>query len=341
MIWFAAILFSGSLYSLSAYAQTDRIACPDLVDSAPAEEHAVCWFLRDSNGSPECVARQGEANPCIAQTNAWCADAPFDIDSVTSICFFAAVRAGHLGEAKKIYRYLESPSKFKTAITCDAALKRADVKVLTNPKGAEVVVDDRSYGSAPVDITLLGNWWESHIKARFASDSEPIEVEVTSDQLLDAFDKRDCVFGDLIIQGPPTPKPLVVFESAPPSKKLDIEPEDDRPEWLFWTSITLAGVAVASGVAASILYLVSESEKEDFKEYCGSPDTKCWEGEIDTSWLETKITLGNILAAVGSVCLAASIGGGVLYFSETDDSKGETDIRVSVGPAGLKLKSRF
>ncbi|MBN1652626.1 MAG: PEGA domain-containing protein [Deltaproteobacteria bacterium] len=333
-IWVWFVLFG----SFSAYAQINKSPCPEIDENATAAEQSICWFQREKSGSADCIAQGDGISPCIAQTNAWCAEASLDAEPVTTACLLSAIRMGQLKEAKEIAGYLRSPSK--TAEACAAVLKSASIRVITNPAGAEVIVNDKSYGNAPIEVRLIGDWWESQIQARFATDPETVEIAVSTEELLNTFDRKECVFGDLVITGPPLPEPEFLPKNETnvvlTAKRFSVESNDS--EWLLWTSISTTAAGVAAGVAATLFILDAEADNRYFKKEC--PEG-CYEGHIDTSQMQTKYDVGNVFIAVGSVCIAAAVTTGILYFvvNEVNKDKADTDLAFSV--TGRSLSASF
>jgi hypothetical protein len=343
-----------------AFAQT--ATCPGLDDNAAAAEQAVCWFNNDKGGLPSCAAKGNDPHPCISQTNAWCVNASLDEDLVTTACMMAAIRVGQLADAKDVAKYLRSPSQ--TAATCAAALKRASIKVLTNPAGAEVMIDDRSYGKAPLDVTLVGPWWESRIKAKFAAsaDAAQVEVEVPVSELVNALDKRECVFGDLVVTSPHKPKPILSERTTPPSSQIpppaQLKAKNDaqlitqtitkpdspslipqsiggRSKAILWTSIALAGVGVVSSATAIGLFMDGKADINYLEKKC---PYGCAEGTFDKGFIENKYRWGNILIIAGGVFLVGAI---TLFILDGGSPKEDTVSSLSVSPEGFEFRSQF
>jgi hypothetical protein len=284
--------FWACLLSLSsAFAQTaHNVTCPGLDNDAAAAEQSVCWFNNDKAGLPICAVNKNDANPCITQTNAWCAHASLDEDIVTTACMMAAIRVGKLTEAKEIAKYLRSPSP--SAAVCVAALKRATLRIVTNPAGAEIIVNGRSYGKSPIPVepSVTGPWWKSKVTVVFTSYGWRSEAEVSLSELLDAFDKRECVFGDLIVADPNDPNlatlSLTPETPAPMGMARSLTPQaiKKRSKTILWSSIALAGAGVAS--SATAIGLFANGKRDQYQ-------------------------LGNIFLITGSVCLVNAM---VLYF---------------------------
>jgi len=334
-----AVLASLSFFGpFSVSAQITKSSCPEIDESATAAEQSICWFQRDKSGAPDCVSQETEMSFCIAQTTAWCAEASFDAEPVTTACLLASIRAGQLKEAKEIAGYLISPSK--TAEACAAILKRANIQIVTNPANAEVMVNDRSYGKAPVEVRLLGDWWESQIKARFAGGPETVDVAVSSEELLNTFDRKECVFGDLVITGPPLPQLLPEIQvkeqrnGALSAKQPSVESSDS--DWLLWTSISSAAAGVASGVLATVFLLDGESDNDYYKQMCPGG---CYEGDINTSQMETKYQVGTGLMIGGSLLIVGSVTTGIIYLNgiNTEEEKTHTDISIRLTGQDLKV----
>lgn len=355
-----APLWGCFLFFSTAFAQTTT--CPGLDNDAAAAEQAVCWFNNDKAGLPECASNQGTASLCIAQSNAWCADASLDDDIVTTACLMAAIGVGQLREAKDVAKYLRSPSQ--TAANCASALKRASIRVLTNPAGAEVMIDDRSYGKAPIEVTLIGPWWESRIKAKFTSGADFTEVDVSPSELLNAFDKRECIFGDLIVTAPdqsgpvfpidatfslptaasPQPQPAIksaVRVGAPPITKpapraLISQTPRSRSNALLWTSIALGALGVASSATAIGLYVSGKADIKYLEKRCAP--NGCLEGTFNDGLIKSKYRWGNVLLIAGGISL---IGATVLYFLNGSSAPEGDTAFLSIVPTGFKLHRKF
>jgi hypothetical protein len=323
-----ALAFILSTTVAVAYAQAEKRPCPDTHEKATAAEQALCWFQRDSSRAEGCADEPDGTNACVSQAAAWCADASLDIDPVTDACMLSAVRMGQLGEAREIAGYLRSPTK--KASLCREALKMATIRIVSNPAGAEISVNDRSYGRAPVEVRLTGDWWESRIVARFGADPDTKQVEVSRAVLLEAFDRRECVFGDLVIdesaeEAAPPPLPAAAApaaESQPPAAAgpekepepepaagpaADTEPSDTGAQLEVdsggssiypYVFMGVGGALILGSVVTGVLVVNAESELDD---KCDPTTRTC---DTDKSTLED----GNVLAIVTDVLLFTGIG---------------------------------
>lgn len=315
-----------------ASAQAEKRPCPDVHEKATAAEQALCWYQRDSSKAEGCADQPDGTNPCVSQAAAWCADASLDIDPVTNACMLSAIRMGKLSEAREIAGYLRSPTK--KASTCREALKMATIRIVSNPSGAEIGVNDRSYGRAPVEVRLTGDWWESRIVGTFGTDPDTRQVEVSRDSLLQAFDRRECVFGDLVIyesvkeaepaplpaaaapaaeSQPPTaagpekePGPEAGAEPAPAEEGAELEVDTSDSSIYPYVFMGVGGALILSSVVTGVLVANSESELDD---KCDQTTKVC---DTDKSTLED----ANALAIATDYLLFTGIGAltaGVLW----------------------------
>jgi hypothetical protein len=299
-------------------AQAQRLSCPGLRDSAGAEKQAVCWFEADSRGGAQCEAKRGGVSPCTLQSVAWCADAALEEAAVSNACFLSNVRAGQFEEALSIVEYLQKPSE--EAKRCRKALRSISIQIVSEPAGAQVEVDDRPLGQAPVEATLGENWWKSRVKARFGSGKEAMEVVAAGERLMAAFDRRRCEMAELVLRGP------MASESEPPSEaqkaegsvgqQTDLSVKDQGVEQK--PGVSVPGVAlVAVGGAALITGVVLVAIAESRAGNISSPkDNPAW-SSVESDYKSvtpfriggwTCIGAGAVMAAVGAVLLAGGSG---------------------------------
>lgn len=345
-----------------ARAQEESDSCLEVDEGTTPAEQALCWFNADRTGSPDCNIEKGdEPNRCIRQANAWCEKSSLDTDRVTNACFLAAIRAGKLPEAKEIAEYLYEP--IKSAEICLKALKVANLRILSNPRGAEVIIaGDRSYGPAPVDVRVPGDWWKIRIIGRFAAEGKSVEVEVTGSELVNVFDRRECVFGDLIIHGPKkasgervpadsSPRPVVpsgsvslpslspASEGSDPPKETSTSSGTSAPEvqgGLFWTWMSLLGVGVFGGTGL-VLILDYKANRSSLEKECPPPG--CLEQDIEgLSLMKTEYRAAQGFFLAAGACL---IGFGILYFIESGDHYPERASNISVGISGVNFAQQF
>jgi len=207
---------------------------------------------------------------------------------------------------------------------------------VSNPPGAEVLVDERSYGATPVEVTLTGNWWESRIKGVLGTDSEPVVVEVSSKELIDAFDRKACIFGDLIIdvsaERASTPSEVVISpqtdepqdrESTPTSTTSEdqsvsaiqeadsLHPgtgsatDDDEDSLLPYIFMGAGGVLLAGGLVTGIMYL---SDKGQLQDNCDDSAKSCdADQESNLEEAKTLAVATDVLLLTGLASLVAGI----------------------------------
>jgi len=337
LLWVLLPTLSSTLSSASAQSDTQRRLCPDVDEKATAAEQALCWFQLYSSGSQQCATVKDPVNECISQATLWCVDASLDTDPVTNACFLSAMRAGQLNEANEIAQYFRTPTKI--ASTCIAALKKATIRIVSNPSGAEVIVDGRSYGAAPVVVNLTGNWWESRVKVKFGTDSGFNQIEVSSEELMRAIDREVCVFGDLVIEesakqaeppieAEPVPalQPGEPQQTEPPTTAeeeqslreedlSDSEPavHEEKSNLLPYIFVGAGGVLLAGGLVTGIMYL---SAKGELKDNCDRSTQICYVEESTLDRAKTLALTTDILLITGVAALGTGV---VLMFLESGE----------------------
>jgi hypothetical protein len=320
-----------------ALGQPKKSSCPGLEAKAGAEEQAVCWFEKDERGSDACKAGTEGVGSCILQAIGWCADAAFDAAPVANACFMAYIRAGKLDAAGSVAEYLQSPSE--AVAQCRRALSVVSVRVVTNPSGAEVTMDGRDYGLAPVEIKLAGDWRKSEITARFASGHD---VVASQKELLAAFNRRACVMGDLVIKGP-EPAPSAAPSAAQFTPEQSVQSltttQTDKVEKSHGISISgliLAGLGGATVITGGVLLMLAESS---YSKTVNSKD--------DTPWLSRKADYesvkplrisGGIVLGVG---VALGVVGTVLMLLSGSESTSASSERPSVRMSSRDFSLRW
>ncbi len=330
----------------SAQAPSHRVSCPELAPGAAAADEALCWFEAERRRLKECNKDKGGVSACISQAVSWCADAALDAAPVANACFLSYLRAGQLGEALAVSAYLQTPAQ--EAQKCLTALSSVSVRVISTPAGATIAVSGQRYGKAPVEVRLTGNWWSEKITATFGSGASATEIEASSDALIDAFDPRACVMGDLVIEGPegsaaaPEAGPLgpgEVESDQTPEPQSDYGDSSDGPfAGRLWTWVALGG-AVAFGGAAVAFGLTADSQYDKLMKKCpeGCTDEQI-EKEIDDSGVETSDLLANISLGLSGACLAGAV---VLYFVEEPAASESAELAVGIGPGAVLVSGRF
>lgn len=324
-----------------AVAQPDRSPCLNVDTGGTAAEQALCWFERDRRGSPECQPGRAQVSSCISHALAWCSDAELDAASVADACFLAYLRAGQLEDALVVAGYLQTPAE--EARRCREALAAVTVRVISNPPGAQITVDGKRYGRAPVEIKLIGNWWTKKITAAFdAANSERTEVHASREQLVGAFDKRACIMGDLLIEGPAASEPTPELQPIAQEPLAQTKPPRGPFEGRLWTWVALGG-AGAFGVTALVFRLVGDNQFDDLH---NDLDKQCPNGckdkvinkAIDDSGVKTTNFLTNLSLGLSGACLAGAV---VLYFLESGATVESPAVVFGAGPGSLYLRGEF
>lgn len=321
--YFGCVTAATLLAYSPARAQSDREPCPDAGDDASPAEQAVCWFDRHDAGESTCAGDGDDA--CLENAVAWCRGAPLDDPRVRDACFLAPIRAGHFDQAAEVAEYLSDPSP-AVARCRDAVTGMQGARVVTNPPGAEVTVDGRAYGAAPIEVQLPSPWWERSIAVRFGGT----EVAVAAEALARAFDPRACQLGDILVEGP---------ASAATARGPSEGGGDGSLGVAGWV---LVGVGAAAGVTSLITGLVAESTYQDLSTSCtAGPCGSEYRDDISrgsalalTSTVTTFIGAG--VGAVGVILLIVDAAGG----SDAPESQAA---RITPGPSpwGLGAEVRF
>lgn len=356
---FVSILF----FSPQLSAQPDRTSCPDLESSASAAEQALCWFRSDDRGATACQNESDGVNICLLNAVSWCTDATIETSSVANACFLSYVRSADFDNAVSIAEHLDSPST--QAEVCLKALSAITLNIQTVPPGAEIEIDGRSYGRAPVTVELSGNWRKTQISARFVTDSsgEPVPVLVLPQQLVDLMDRRECVMGDLIIEekkdAEPLHRPMAELQqpSQPPSidkpgesatapiadTQKEIEenppmptpkesetpsPPEDEAQGLSIAGIVLTGLGAAGIVTGGVLFVIAASRSSELAN--AEPGT-AWTDELQKDYdTVTEFRVGGGIAMqIGAILSGVGV---VLLLSDAFDEDKQQHARFRFSP---------
>jgi len=367
---FVSILF----FSPQLSAQPDRTRCPDLESSASAAEQALCWFRSDDRGATACQNESDGVNICLLNAVSWCTDATIETSSVANACFLSYVRSADFDSAISIAEHLSSPSV--QAPACLKALSATTLNIRTMPSGAEIEIEGRSYGRAPVTVELSSNWRKTQISARFITDSgeEPVQILVPSQELVDLMDRRACVMGDLIIKEKkdaepallPTPdlpqpsEPPSIDEpgesAAPPNAETQKEIEEKTPlstpkesktpsppkdgdQGLYIAGIILTGLGAAGIVTGSVLFVIAASRSSDLAN--AEPGT-AWTDELQHDYdTVTEFRVGGGIAMqIGAILSGVGI---VFLLSDGSDEDKNQNAQIKLSPkgTGATLRWRF
>jgi hypothetical protein len=317
-------------------AQSSRHPCPKIETDATAAEQALCWFKHELQNGAQCRGSGGNVSQCISQATAWCNDAALDNGSVADACFLAYIRAGQFDEAISVAGYFQNPAD--QAHQCRAALVAVTTRVVTNPAGAQISIDGKRYGQAPVEVTLTGNWWTKEVKAVFEAGSKTVEVLAKREQLIAAFDKRACAMGDLLIEGP------VASAEPLPSTVQQFEPGEGTDHGRsalsgrLWTWVALGG-AVAFGGSAIYFGLKGDSQYKKLKDIESDTLTGAeLDRRIDQSGAKTSALLTNLSLGLSGACLATAA---ILYFVEGADRSALSEVPIGARLNGVVMTGRF
>jgi hypothetical protein len=185
----------------TALAQSESLDCPGLKPNASVEQQVLCWFERERSGAGGCATDNENApSTCALQTVNWCTRASLDEAPVANACFLADLRIGQPEEALAVKRYIQTPTAEVTR--CQQALEAITIRFVSDPVGAELLVDGQSHGKAPVEVALHGSWWKSNVVARFGAGESVTEVAVSRKELMAAFDRRACTMAEVAVRGP-------------------------------------------------------------------------------------------------------------------------------------------
>lgn len=290
----------------TAQAQSDHRQCAGLGTDAGAEKQAVCWFEKEQSGAEECTTDKEGVSACTLQTAAWCDKAVFDDPSVVNACFLAHIRARQFEEALSMERYLQNPTP--EAANCRHALEVIAVKFVSVPAGAELLVDGHSYGKAPVEVELRGQWWTRKPVARFGTGKGAKTVEVSRQDLIAAFDRNACVMAEVAVNGPETAPSAPWAQQTPQSSAATAStetPTDARTKVSVPAviSITVGGAGVITG---AVLLAIARSQASDLQ----SPRTGTpWNQDLlDKDKSVKSLSAGGWVAlSVGAALLTAGV----------------------------------
>ncbi|MCC7542271.1 MAG: hypothetical protein IT379_38995, partial [Deltaproteobacteria bacterium] len=284
---FAAVATSAA--SAQTTTATARDACPDV--AAPAEgdpvgaaEQALCWYERDRNQAPDCVATREGSSVCIAHAARWCEDANLELDpQVANACFLARVRERQLDEAARIAPLLAAA--WREVEPCRAAVTEGvTVEVTTSPEGGAIFSDGHRVGETRALIRLAAPFWRQGVSASFGD----VRSDVTPEQLVRSFDVRACTMRPLRIERPagaPTSITVVPPSPAtgrpPPPRPPRRRPQTPPSGGISVPGLLVGGAGIALAAAGSVLLVVAEGTASDIRD---RPDGTEWSGALQSDY---------------------------------------------------------
>lgn len=290
-----------SAYVQYVFAQTGRSDCPGLDDKPKAEQQSVCWFDRAERGEAECSASQNSDNPCMLQAASWCADAVFNQAQTANACFFSYLRTGQFEEALAVQRYLQEPSE--QVAKCLRALEKISVKIASTPTGAEILIDGRSHGVAPVEVDLVGQWWKREMAARFQTGQVVSEKRVSARELRAVFDPGACVIGQLTIQRTQLER---LEASLTPAQISNSELPSEKASAISIPGVVMSAFGGAGLITGSVLLVIAESNASEVRNPDGrTPMTE----EVKDKYYSVKPMRigGGVALGVGAALAAAGV----------------------------------
>ncbi|MCC7542838.1 MAG: PEGA domain-containing protein [Deltaproteobacteria bacterium] len=331
---FGALVLLVLLVTAPAHAQ-ERTPCADVPADASAADQALCWDTRIQRGAEECTGDRSTV--CTERLAAYCEDAALDDANVSAACFRAFVRLGRHEPAAATVRYLRELTE--AAGRCRAAYTEpVSFRVVTNPAGAEVVVEGESYGTAPVEIRLSQPWWTRHVTVLFATRGARTRVvELARERLEAAFDRSSCGTRDVVVQGPagtitePPPGPDADDRRSPPV----VERARVSVPGLV---TTVAGGAIA--IAGSVLLVLAETWAQELHDLePGSTWDADRQAQLDR--IEPTRIVGGTVLGIGVI----AIGAGLTLLLLDDGGSGGTErasrigrLRMSASAAGWEWR---
>ncbi len=235
-----------------------------------------------------------------------------------------AIQLSRFARARRaLERYLrqggqELPEQRIVAVERDLAMLRertAFLELSTEPPGAEVLVDDRSYGKTPLGRPLLLDAGEHRVVVR-KKGFEPVTrrlVLAGAEKLgleleLSEEEEKQVV----IVERPEAPAPTPDPASEPTASP---QPEHDNPRRInpAVVSWTTAGALAGGGIVTGILGLSAEGS---FHELKSQPDP-------DEEMLQAQISERNAFFLAADIMAGAALaaGGVGLYFTLAKDKK--------------------
>lgn len=246
----AAALAFTSLVAARASAQ-DPCPDPDVAQLAP--DQALCWFLEHEAAGAQCARDALGSSACAVQASAWCDSAALDDASVASACLLAHVVTRRLDAAYALLRGLPSDLTPDAARCRDALLAPIPARIASNPEGAELTLDGRRLGPAPVDLALLHPFADHEIVARWGEET----VVLSRDEVLAAFDPTSCSLSPLLLIDPTPPEPPPAAASG--GTTVVVREASGRDEVLTVAGILLTSAGLLVGGAGVGFVVHAES----------------------------------------------------------------------------------
>jgi tetratricopeptide (TPR) repeat protein len=214
----------------------------------------------------------------------------------------------------------------RTAVEADLQMlagRTATLAIVTNTPGAEIVVDDRVVGTAPLAEPLLLDAGEHRVLVR-AQGREPKEQRIT----LAGLDSADLSF-DL---EKTRDRPLTIVQQVKSDEK------SNHTTWM-WASWSATGTFAIGATVTGLLGIKAANELDDLR-----GDPKATRSNLDSSQRRARTLL---LAAdvLGAAALAA--GGVALYVTLSGDDtekpkpKPGPRVQAAVGPSFTGVRGSF
>jgi hypothetical protein len=247
-----------------------------------------------------------------------------------------------MGDASQALRwsreYLRRSPKADDRATIEATIRRLEVKmkekglmqltVLSEPRGATLLVDGRPVGVTPWTGEIVPGSHSLELRLRGYSDASQ-SIELPADHSIDATMTltEKPADGGRVTPPPVAPAPAPV---APPPV-ADVPAEHQT--WMLPTSLTILGVAVASGATAIGLEVARTGSEQSARDAVTQVDAAA---ELDT--MEGLQTGARVAAGVAG---ALALAGGVMLVvdlattSDAPPATGPTaSVRFRCGPLG-------
>lgn len=312
---------------------SERANCPGLNADATTEQQALCWSERaqSQDSADKCeIGREG-INDCILQTARWCSTATFDDPAIARTCFLAHLRARQFDEAQSVQRYIQNPTTQFT--TCLQALEAVTVRIVTVPVGAEVIVDGRLSGKAPLELNLPDRWWKSSITARFGAGEAATEIDVSARDLISALDTDTCTMAELTVRGPEAASPIPVDNPLPLTSQIPVKATSDQASMFPATAVVSLALGGAGLISGAVLFGIAANRVS----YLRSLDNNTtWSSDLDdkVNSLKPLNIAGGVSLGIGAALVTVGI---ILMTTSGGSSSAPTEDGNSLG---LRLRDR-
>jgi hypothetical protein len=189
--------------------------------------------------------------------------------------------------------------------------KLGRLRIKSTVPGAEVSIDGRDVGAAPIPELVWVSPGRHQVTAKhegFTPAVEAVTVAARSNQVIELV--LQPISAPAAIAAPPAPGPeATLIQAAPPAA------QDDG--WFLgrrWTWVAAGSTLVFLGVATTA-GLAMQSKFEDLKKSCGKAAGSNWTGcsSDETSSLDTRKNIANVFWGLSA---AAAVTTGVLFLVE-------------------------